>query len=98
MMCMSTELPFLHIVDDDDFILALSTKDHFEIQWEKSYDNFFNPITLNDNVRDLPLDYIDPDDNFYKDSSSFSSSFCKYYLQDSFNLEHSKLADGGLKP
>ena len=35
MMCMSTELPFLNIVDDDDFILALSSK-YFEIVWENS--------------------------------------------------------------
>ena len=98
MMCMSAELPFLNIVDDDDFILALSTKDHFEIEWENSYDKIFNPITLNDNERDLPLDDIDPDDNFYNDLSSYSSSLCKYYLQDSFNSEHAKLVAGGLKP
>ena len=41
----------------------------------------------------LPLDVIDPDDNFYNDLSCYSSTLCKYYQQDQFNSSHSKIVN-----
>ena len=66
--CLSETLPFIGIVDDIEYLEALNVKDHFEICWDDIYEKLFNPFTLSANEHDLlPLDNIDPDDNYYND-------------------------------
>ena len=85
MTCISEALPFNQIDDDIEYLQALSHKDHFEIYWDSIYEKLFNPFTFNED--DHFLDDVDPDDNFYNDIMTHSSSLCKYYLQDDFNKE-----------
>ena len=67
MLCISDALPFINIVDDDEYLKAFSAKDHFELNWDLLYDKLFNPMSVSENDLELPLDEIDPDLNFYND-------------------------------
>ena len=51
---------------------------------------------MRENDHELPLDDIDPDDNFYNDVSCYSSS-CKYYFHDGFNAELSQNNSDGIE-
>ena len=56
--------------------------------WDVIKNKIFNPFTCQDEQLDiLPLDDIDPDDNYYNDICNYSSTSCRYYLQDEFNHE-----------
>ena len=83
--CLCETLPFLNIVDDSEFIDALSLKDHFETNWDNLYDRLFNPFTLSDEMPNDPLGDVDPDQNFYSDMALYSQSLCKYYSEKTFN-------------
>ena len=83
--CLCETLPFLNIVDDLEFIDALSLKDHFETNWDNLYDRLFNPFTLSDEMPNDPLGDVDPDQNFYSDMALYSHSLCKYYSEKTFN-------------
>lgn len=95
MICLYSELPFIHIEDDSHFLSAIYEEDHFDIQWDDINRKIFNPLSLRNNDQNLPLDDIDPDDNFYNDVSCYSSSICKYYFQEGFNTDqfHSSFKD-----
>ena len=84
MQCISSALPFNSIDDDDEYIQALSSKDHFELNWDRLYEKLFNPLSIEDNELESPLDDIDPDSNFYNDLVYQSASLCKLYTEDSF--------------
>ena len=83
--CLGETLPFLNIVDDSEFIDALSLKDHFESNWDNLYDRLFNPFTLSDEMPNDPLGDVDSDQNFYSDMALYSQHLCKYYSEKTFN-------------
>ena len=43
MVCMSYELPFFNIENDDEFLVAISEKDYFERHWDNVYEKIFPP-------------------------------------------------------
>ena len=87
MRCITSALPFIGIDDDEEYMQALSCKDHFELNWDRLYDKLFNPLSVEENEFESPLDEIDPDSNFYSDLIYQSAALCKYYTEESFKSQ-----------
>ena len=83
-LCNSTLFPFNHFYEDEDFFDALSTKDHFELNWESFRDLIFNPLSDDHNDFSIPIDDADPDQNFYSDLVYHSATLCQYYTENKF--------------
>ena len=82
--CSTSLLPFNHIDDEEDFLEALSTRDHFELNWDSFRNLIFNPFSDEHNDFSIPTDDIDPDLNFYSDLAYHSASLCQYYTENKF--------------
>ena len=48
-ICLSSNLPFNHYIDQDEFLDAIYGKDHFELNWDSLSQKLFNPFDFNDN-------------------------------------------------
>ena len=80
--CLSDNLPFLNISDDNDFEDSINDLNN-DIQGLHNLNNVFNPFDLNDDDL-LYIDDADPD-NFFNDLSCLSNiKNCKYYNVVSF--------------
>ena len=87
--CTQSVLPFNHLVEDSDFLNAISSL------WGKPNNYIlsdimelnFNPLELNDEGSNIhgPLYETDPDLQFYNDTTTIDNvNHCDYYLEDSF--------------
>ena len=88
--CLSSNLPFNHYADEDEFLNAIYVKDHFELNWDSFSQKLFNPFDFNDSDNDIPLNDADPDLNFYNEIFGSFSAICNYYQEDSFNVMSQK--------
>ena len=88
--CLSSNLPFNHYADEDEFLNAIYVKDHFELNWDSLSQKLFNPFDFNDSDNDIPLNDADPDLNFYNEIFGSFSAICNYYQEDSFNVMSQK--------
>lgn len=95
--CIQSALPFNHIVDDDEFIQALSEAWFIEplLPIENIYgqNKSFVPFELNVNDN-LPIYDVDPDIQFYQSVCNNSLNNCDYYQEDSFNRKIDNLKIG----
>ena len=84
--CAETEFPFNHFSEDEDFIKVLSENWSSVSSIHLNHLNSleFNPFDTNDG-ENLPLQNIDPDLQFYNDSTYLENvSNCQYYNEESF--------------
>ena len=49
-------------------------------------ENYLTPFSISEKDFEFPLDDIDPDINFYNELMFQSISMCKYYSEESFNI------------
>lgn len=85
--CSENELPFNSIHDDNEFLQVISNnvtnQTALSLQHLESLE--FNPFEINDYENSSPLDYIDPDLQYYNDIAPINNvSNCRYYTEDSF--------------
>ena len=88
--CLSSNLPFNHYSDEDEFLNSVHVKDHFEPNWDSFSQKLFNPFDFNHNDNDIPLNDADPGLNFYNEIFGSFSAICNYYQEDSFNVMSQK--------
>ena len=98
MFCMSSSLPFIHIEDELEYEETLSERNKFDLTCESFQEKLFNPFSPKDKELDLPLDDLDPDSNFYNGITYHSSTFCNYYMEDSFKNEIALHSQDQIKP
>ena len=82
--CYSTILPYNHILDNSEFLSALSESWSEKVSSCISSDKQFLPFDFN--IDDKQMKYLsnDPDTNYYNDISSTLVDYSKYYCEDSF--------------
>ena len=93
-LCSSELFPFNHILEEDEFILAISeywtVDENVPIDDLLIQEKLFTPFDLNENENG-PLFDIDPDIQFYVNQCGASLPSCDYYLENAFNKKISKL-------
>ena len=95
--CSEEMLPYNHIYDDDEFLIALS--DNWDLPDVIPYDlvqnnnKIFLPFDLNENL-DIynHMAEIDPDINYYSNQCNTLFNSCDYYLENSFNKKIQEFA------
>lgn len=91
--CLSDTLPFINILDDNDYIKALSEFDSdMKLRLPELENLVFHPFQ-DDNTNQNFTDDIDPDVNYYNEIISMNVHDCNYYLENTFNRRVSEISD-----
>ena len=87
-ICLFSNLPCNHYINENEFRNAIYAIDHFELHWDSLSEKHFNPFDFKDNESDIPLDDGDPDLNFYNKMFGSFSTICNYHDENSLNDEN----------
>ena len=90
--CMTENLPFIHISDDQEYIETIATLHHHipDVTISDLNKLVFNPFEINDDNRNnCKLFECDPDLQYFNTLSNNATN-CDYFLEDTFNTRCSK--------
>ena len=82
--CVKSIFPYNHIDDDDEFYsVIIEGVLGYSYQFQEMNKKVFIPFEINDQS-DTPLTEIDPDLQFYLETSYIRNTKCDYYMEDTF--------------
>ena len=78
-------------LDDDDFMDAIRSDSSEYLELFENIEDVLQIIECDEANTWLPIDDLDPDQNFYNDYIPDKNYNCKYFNEDSFNTNFTKM-------